>query len=432
MSHPRTLLALAVALSTTATAQTTVTFWDFFAGGDGARMKQIVDDFNKSQKDIVVQRTTLTWGAPFYTKIHTAVVAGQTPDVMTYHLSHLPAGLAQKDLRPITTAELSAAGLNPKDFQANLVQTMTGDARTQTGQAAWYGVPLDTHTFTVYYNKDLLKKAGLLGADGKPAAMNTVADLTRALQTIKQKTGVVPIALGSNQDPASVWRLWYTLFLQQGGTLDKNGKLNLADLDTKGKAALQVMADWSRDGLLSKNTTYPATVALFTSGRTAMMLNGNWEVPTMVDAKTKGQLRFDYGITSFPKLYGATSTWADSHMLAIPANAKKPMSAEKLNAALKFIAYANKQGGLTWAGGGHIPAYLPTQNNAKFKTLQPNVQFSATAAKNAKLEPTITMFGVGGPVYDAVGNAFTPVLLGQLPVDQGIAKFKTALQGFNK
>ena len=56
-------------------------------------MKQIVDEFNKSQQDIRVTQTTLTWGEPFYTKIHTAVVAGQTPDVMSYHLSHFPAGI---------------------------------------------------------------------------------------------------------------------------------------------------------------------------------------------------------------------------------------------------------------------------------------------------------------------------------------------------
>ncbi len=76
----RTLLALSLALSTSAHAATTVVFWDFFGGGDGIRMKQIVDDFNASQKDIVVQRTTQTWGNPFYTKVHTAVVSGQTPD----------------------------------------------------------------------------------------------------------------------------------------------------------------------------------------------------------------------------------------------------------------------------------------------------------------------------------------------------------------
>lgn len=426
------VLALGLALGTSAQAATTIVFWDFFGGGDGIRMKQIVDTFNASQKDIVVNRTTQTWGNPFYTKVHTAVLAGQTPDVMTYHLSSIPAGLQKKDLRSFSAADLALGGLKASDFQANLIGVLNSNAKN-AGGTGLYGIPLDTHTFVVYYNKDLLKKAGALGADGKPTGMNSIAAMTKTLQTIKDKTGVTPISMGSNQDPASVWRLWYSLFLQQGGSMVKDGKLDLSQLDTKGKAALQVIADWTKAGLISKNTTYPAGVALFTAGRSAMMLNGNWEVPTMVDAKAKGQLKFDYGVTSFPGLYGGkASTWADSHELAIPNNAKTPISPEKLKAVMTFIAYVNKQGGQTWAGGGHIPSYLPTQESAAYKAMQPNVQYSATSAKDATLEPNVPIFGVGGPVYDAVGNNFTPVLLGQSTVEQGIAKFKAALTSFNK
>ncbi|MEF2277397.1 ABC transporter substrate-binding protein [Deinococcus sp. YIM 134068] len=425
-------LSVSAALSVSAQAQTRIVFWDFFGGGDGIRMKQIVDEFNASQKDIVVQRTTQTWGNPFYTKVHTAVVSGQTPDVMTYHLSALPAGLQKKDLRVISPAELTGAGLRPADFQTNLVNTMVGDARAQAGQASWYALPLDTHTVVLYVNRDLLKKAGVLGANGQITGANTIAGMTNVLRQIKAKTGVTPLGLSTNQDPANVWRLWYTLFLQQGGTLVRNGKLDLTDLDTKGKVALQVMTDWAKEGLIPKNTQYPANVALFTAGRTAIMMNGNWEVPTMVDAKAKGTLKFDYGVVSFPKLYANGKTWADSHMLAIPANAKNQISPEKLKAVLTFAAYVNKQGGVGWAGGGHIPSYVPTQNSAGYKALQPNVQYSAASARNATLEPTLPIFGVGGPIYDAVGNNFTPVLLGQLTVDQGLSKFKTALQNLNK
>lgn len=425
------LLALGLTLAGSAHAQTTVVFWDFFAGGDGARMKQIVDSFNASQRDIKVERTTQTWGNPFYTKVHTAVVAGQTPDVMTYHLSAAPAGLQRKDLRPFSAADLALGGLKSSDFQGNLIATLNTAAKN-VGTGGLYGIPLDTHTFVLYYNKDLLKKAGVLTAGGTLAPMKSVADLTRTLQTIKAKTGVTPIALSSNQDSASVWRLWYSLFLQQGGALVRDGKLSTADLNTKGLAALRVMADWSKQGLITRNVAYPAGVALFTAGRAATMLNGNWEVPTMVDAKAKGQLKFNYGIMSFPALYGNASTWADSHMLAIPANAKAPMSAEKLKAVMTFIGYVNRQGGATWAGGGHIPAYLPTQRSAAFKSMQPNTQYSASSADAARLEPSAPIFGVGGPVYDAVGVNFTPVLLGQATPEQGIAKLTAALQGFAK
>ena len=426
------ILALGLSLWGMAFAQTKIVFWDFFGGGDGIRMKQIVDEFNKSQKDIQVERTTLPWGAPFYTKIHTAVVSGQTPDIITYHLSALPRGLALKDLRPITDAELGAAGLKESDFQQNLVKSLRTIAKEQTGSEALYAVPLDTHTSVLYYNKDLLKKAGVSVANDKISGVTDIASFTKTLQTIKDKAGAIPMTFSSAQDSATIWRLWSTLLRQQGGALVKGGKLDLTDVDSKGATALQTMVDWTKNGLMPKNTTYPASIALFTSGRAAFMFNGNWEVPTVVDLKKNGKLPFDYGVMSFPKLFANQNTWADSHTLAIPNNTKTPMSAEKLAAVLKFVAYVNKTGGLAWAGGGHIPAYLPTQNSAEFKALQPNAEYSATSAADAVYEPTVKIFGVGGPVYDAAGNTFLPALLGQASVAQAIAKFKTTLQGLNK
>ena len=426
------LLTLGLAVSgVSLAAPVAVNFWDFFGGGDGVRMKAIVDNFNKSQSDIVVTRTTQVWGVPFYTKVHTAVVAGDTPDMITYHLSHMPQGMTLGDLREFTTADITAAGLAMKDFQPSIVKTMNDIAKNVTGKAGTYALPLDTHTYVVYYNKDLLKKAGLLGADGTPTGLTGVANFTKALQTIKTKTGVLPISFSTAQDTGTPWRLWDTLFLQQGGNLVVGGKLNVADLDTKGKVALQTMVDWTKQGLLAKNSTYPAMVALFTAGRAAFMMNGNWEAPTLVDLKAAGKLKFDFGMMAFPKLFVNNDTWADSHVLAIPTNTKKPLAPEKLSAVLKFMGYIEKTGGLTWAGGGHVPAYVPTRNLPDFKSLSPNNQYSDKAASQIKLDPILTYFGVGNSVYDSVGNNLTPALLGQGTVDKSIGAFKADLQKFD-
>ncbi len=106
-----------------------ITYWDFFGGGDGIRMKQIVEEFNKSQQEIQVVQTTLTWGEPFYTKVHTAVVSGQTPDVMSYHLSRFATGIASG--RPQTTylRGTRQAGLKVSDFQKSIVERSLRRAR---------------------------------------------------------------------------------------------------------------------------------------------------------------------------------------------------------------------------------------------------------------------------------------------------------------
>ena len=61
------------------------------------------------------------------------------------------------------------------------------------------------------------------------------------------------------------------------------------------------MQKWVKNGWTPANTEYPASIALFTSGKAAMHINGVWEVPTMVDLAKKGQL-FDWGAIQIPVL----------------------------------------------------------------------------------------------------------------------------------
>ncbi|MFZ9065099.1 MAG: ABC transporter substrate-binding protein, partial [bacterium] len=88
------LLALAssilLSLPMQAMATTEVTWWDFLGGGDGVRMKSLIEQFNTSQSDVKINASTLEWGVPFYTKIQTSAAVGEQPDIMTYHLSRFP------------------------------------------------------------------------------------------------------------------------------------------------------------------------------------------------------------------------------------------------------------------------------------------------------------------------------------------------------
>jgi multiple sugar transport system substrate-binding protein len=408
-----------------------LTYWDFLGGGDGIRMKQIVEEFNKSQSDIHVTESTLTWGEPFYTKVHTAVVAGQTPDIMTYHLSHFPAGISTKDLRPLTTEELAAAGLKASDFQASLVQRSLEISKKYGGSDDLFGVPLDIHTLVLYYNKTALGKAGLLSPDGKPTGLDGLEAFTKMLTEAKSKTHLIPISANIySQDPASLWRIWYTFFRQQDGEFVKNGQFSFDDVNVQGIKSLQIMADWSKDGLIPKNTGYASMVALFTAGRADFMINGNWEVPTLVDLEKQKKLPFEYGIVAFPKLFGNNQTWADSHQLAIPNNSKTPATPEKVAAALKFAAYVVKE--LTWAGGGHIPAYLPVQESDAYKQMSPNNEYSVQAAQDVAFEPTQPIFGVGGPTFAPISNFLVPAVNGQAPVEQSMKQFTAELEKFQK
>ena len=78
----RHLLAASVAAlmaAGPAMAQQTITWWDFLSGGDGVRMKALIEEFNEEHPDIQIEATTLEWGVPFYTKVRTSAAARARP-----------------------------------------------------------------------------------------------------------------------------------------------------------------------------------------------------------------------------------------------------------------------------------------------------------------------------------------------------------------
>ncbi len=410
-------LACATLLAGAARATETIVWWDFLSGGDGVRMKAMLDEFNKEHAGKVqIDATTLEWGVPFYTKVQTSTATGQGPDIMTYHESRMPLGISTGSLSPITPEELAASGIKASDFgPANWKAAQGTDGKQ-------YGVPLDIHSIILYYNKDLLKKAGLLGDDGKPKGLDGVANWDAALAKLTAN-GVSGLSVPG--DSASMWRIFYTLLNQQDGAFLKDGKF--LDGDNLGKAttALAEMQKWVKSGWTPAKTDYPASIALFTSGKAAMHVNGVWEVPTMVDLAKKGQL-FDWGAIQIPALYAHPATWADSHSFAIPDRKGNPVSPEKRKLVLDTIHWFNEHS-LEWAGGGHIPAYLPVQESAAFKALKPNSDY-VSLAKTAVFDPVSTLAGVASPVYDAAGNFVGPAMNGEMAPADAAKQMRDDLQ----
>ncbi len=287
-------LATTVLMIGAARAEETIVWWDFLSGGDGVRMKAMLDEFNKEHAGKVkIDATTLEWGVPFYTKVQTSTATGQGPDVMTYHESRMPLGISTGVLSELKPDELAAAGIKASDFgPANWKAAQGPDGKQ-------YAVPLDIHSIILYYNKDMLKQAGLLGDDGKPKGLDGAANFDAALAklTTKEHSG-----LSVPNDGATGWRIFYTLLNQQDGQFFKDGKFLEGDNLDKATTALAEMQKWIKSGAAPANTEYPASIALFTSGKAAMHINGVWEVPTMVDLAKKGKL-FDWGAIQIPTFY---------------------------------------------------------------------------------------------------------------------------------
>lgn len=402
-----------------AQAQENVVWWDFLGGGDGVRMKSLIERFNEEHAgQITIDATTLEWGTPFYTKVQTSSAIGEGPDVMTYHLSRVPLGVESGALAPIDLADLAGVGLGPDTF---------APANWEAGQSdgIQYAVPFDIHSIILYYNKDKLAAAGLLGEDGKPTGLDGADNFMAALEKLRDGSEYA-LSLQTSGD-GTPWRVFYSLFGQQDGVfLGDDGTFLPDDSIPKAVAAVETMASWVEAGLAPELTEYEGSVALFTSGKAALHMNGVWEVPTMTDLAAKGELGFEWGAIAIPTFFDHPATWADSHGFAIPKNADKEVTPEKKAAVLEVISWMNKNS-LAWADAGHIPAYSPTRESEEFKTMEPNATYSVLA-DTAVFDPKSTLAGVASPVYDAVANYIAPAMNGEIAPQEAIDEMKADLQ----
>lgn len=409
------LIALPVA------AQETVVWWDFLAGGDGVRMKSLIDQFNEEHSGaIAIEATTLEWGVPYYTKVRTSAAVGEGPDVMTYHLSRIPLALEEGILTPITEADLEAAGLSRDDFFPASIEAASGEDGTL------YAVPFDIHSIVLYYNKSYLEGTEYLDEEGKLTGIESLEDFNAALQAAQENGSETPLSYQTGGE-GGVWRVFYTLLSQQGGEFIVDGEVLPGDNADKAVRALQIMTDWSEAGLTPSQAEYEASVALFTSGAAAFHMNGVWEVPTMTDMAEAGTLGFEWGAVQVPTLLDEPATWADSHAFAIPVQGDEEMTQEKRDAVMEVIGWMERNS-IGWADAGHIPAYLPTVESEEYAGMEPNATY-ASLADTASFDPRNSIAGVASPVYDAALNILVPTLAGFLTPEDAVAQMQADLSG---
>jgi multiple sugar transport system substrate-binding protein len=150
-------------------------------------------------------------------------------------------------------------------------------------------------------------------------------------------------------------------------------------------------------------------VAEFQAERAAFLWDGDWEVATYQDAKTP------FDMTLFPQIFDRQATQADSHSFVIPMHAADP------GKSLDFITGMMKQS-LTWAGGGHIPAYVPTLRSAAYRKLSPQSHY-ASEAQYINYDPPAWFSGSGADLEVQAQSIFPLVVQGQVSPKAGLDQF---------
>ena len=317
-------------------------FWSLFSGGDGGFMDEIIADYNSKGPSKEVQSIMLVW-ADYYTKLQTAVAAGKGPDIGVSHVSKLPELVDQGVVEPIDSY-LEQMGFDMSSvYASNSIDSVTFDGQI-------YAIPLDTHAEILYYNTDILERAGIaLNADGQ-LDINSWDEFKAIMDQCKAvlEDGETTLSMtNAGDDP---YRIWWATYFQMGGTplVNDDGTEVTLDMDIAKKAA-ETVKSLFEDGYIIEGIDDHQQ--LFQSGKAAFATCGTWA--TGAFEKTEN---LNFGAQAWPKLFDNDSCWADSHTMILPVNPDR--TEEESLAAVVLLVGASGDGGTIWAGSGQIPSNM--------------------------------------------------------------------------
>jgi len=343
------LLVLLFIVSTIIFGKTTLTIWTLFGGGEGYIMSNLIKQFNQEHPDIEVQEQLIEWGQ-YYNKLLTAIVAGDPPDIGIMHLSVLP-DYAQRN------ALVALNDFIPQDFLNDYVPEVINKAYYSD---KLYALPIDSHPMVLYYNKKVLKEAGIVDKDGNVLIPKTWDELIEYAKQAKEKLGL-DVGLTFETGPMLGERLFIAVYTQLGGRFyDPKTKTIHLDVEKAAKA-YKLLKRFFDEGI-SQIMDYATGESLFQNGKTAFHINGVWAMS--VYPTVEG---LDFGVTSIPAIPGSKPyTWADSHTMVIPKKLKSDKA--RIKAATTFVTWFVKHT-YEWAKAGHLPVLRSVLNSEEFLNL---------------------------------------------------------------
>ncbi|MEH7383352.1 ABC transporter substrate-binding protein [Bacillus sp. JJ1533] len=380
-----------------------LTFWSLFGGGDGEYMKAIINSFNNEHPEIYVKSVDIEF-SEFYPKLMTAVSSGNGPDMAITHTSKLPELVTEG---VVTELDDIAKSTN---FDWDMLNKNILDATVIDGNH--YAIPIDTHPYVMYYNKDILNDLGLLDSEGKPKFESTPEGFLEFGEKLKSDLPDNIHAISMPYKLLYPYRLWWSLYHQLGGNdlIAEDLVTPSIDMEKAVKAA-DYMKEFYDKGIFSRNMEPNDAAKAFQSGNAALLFDGVWTVGAF--SETKG---LNFGVMGVPQIYNEQLTWGDSHTIIMPLQKKE--DAKKEEAIMTFAKYV-VENGKDWAKAGHIPSKKDIADDPDFKELPHRTEYTDVAdmvvfpkaskynwiLQNEVIRQLDTVWNGDAPAEDAINEA---------------------------
>ena len=380
----------------------TVTFWHGY-NPDETKVfnEKVVTAFQQSHPNIKIDAQAVPYDA-FHKKLLTAIAGGQAPDLIRADIIWVPEFADLGALVPLDTAMSDFGTLSGKVFP--------GPLSTNQFKGHYYGLPLDTNTRVLIWNKAMYQAAGI---SGPPKTVDEFSADVAKLSNGKDKFGYAEGGTGG-------WNFLPWLWTFGGNVTDANvtkasGYLNGPD----SVAALQWFAKLYQTKQQGPSVlgADPHTDVGYAKDVYGNILDGPWMVPIF-----KGQYpNKTLDLATVPAGKGGSSSVVGGEDIVLFKQSQHKAEATEF---MRFML--SKQTQVTMGNIGQMPVLTELAGSpdlpAYFSVFQEQLK-TAKARTPSPAWPKID---------DAIGTAVTLAIKGQATPQQALDQAATTIDGLLK
>jgi len=324
-----------------------INFWNGVGPPEGTLLEEFVYDYQTKHPELKINQWTTDWD-PFYTKIRTVAAEGVGPDLCVTHPNYLAtyADIVFKPIDDLVSVD--------KDIKPELFNQVPWDACFRNGKQ--YAIPMDAHLLCLYYNIDLLQKAGV----NPPQSDNDLVEVAKSFTKSPDQWGINTWFSGNG-----IYWTWlaYMSHYGQKGMLNSDNTKAVFNNDA-GASALQRIYDNIYTDKFSPGPDLGVDFATaFSQQKMAFCYDGTWMKFTWDAAK------LNYSSVMFTKQQ--PGTWGNSHIFVFPRLGGAP----KTQVAWDMAKYIVLNHSVDWGlKAGHVPALKSADQDPAYLATMPQMQ----------------------------------------------------------
>lgn len=367
--------------------KTTVVFWNSWTGGDGETLEALVNKFNEEQNEVYIDMTRTT---SFADMLQTSLPTGEAADLILLSTNEITR--YESYLRSMSDIWTNTT-LNEDDFSESYMNLCYFNDDL-------YAIPFQISTYMMYYNQDLLDKAGVEAVPTTFDEWTEAAEKISALSTDDNPvygSGLFYCYNGQNQ---SVIQRFDTGYLIDGNE-EEGYYANLLENEAFADAMIW-MKNLYDNGYNPKEQDIDSMMA---AGQIGVMTNGGWLKGTLDNSG------INYGIAKLPTVNGDDQAeWAlcdmASFMLTTSATDETAAAAQKFiewwmtGSGLEAsdltlgVDYSNVTPNAEWSiSMCYLNAYIPTIESEEYQAV--DILAELTPAEGAQVQ----MFTAPGTMF---------------------------------